>query len=119
MRQLGASLLVTTYQAGKLVMVRDEGDYLNTHFRTTVQEVFAVTLLPGRRRPELIHDDPSVLEHSFVLPDAALADVPAAARRPPTRPPARRGSAASRPSRASVREVERERFTTTGATHHE
>jgi hypothetical protein len=33
LRQLGASLLVTTYQAGKLVMVRDEGDQLNTHFR--------------------------------------------------------------------------------------
>ena len=33
MRQIGASLLVTTYQAGKLVMVRDEGDHLNTHFR--------------------------------------------------------------------------------------
>jgi hypothetical protein len=31
--QLGISLLVTTYQAGKLVMVRDEGDHLNTHFR--------------------------------------------------------------------------------------
>ena len=30
--QLGISLLVTTYQAGKLVMVRDEGDHLNTHF---------------------------------------------------------------------------------------
>src|SRR5262249_51719216 len=27
------SLLVTTYQAGKLVMVRDEGDHLNTHYR--------------------------------------------------------------------------------------
>src|SRR5262245_7633673 len=33
LRQLGASLLVTTYQAGKLVMVRDDGDHLNTHFR--------------------------------------------------------------------------------------
>jgi hypothetical protein len=32
-RRLGASLLVTTYQAGKLVMVRDEGDHLNTHYR--------------------------------------------------------------------------------------
>jgi hypothetical protein len=30
LRQLGASLLVTTYQAGKLVMVRDEGDHLNS-----------------------------------------------------------------------------------------
>ncbi len=34
MQSLGASLLVTTYQAGKLVMIRDEGDHLNTHFRT-------------------------------------------------------------------------------------
>jgi uncharacterized protein (TIGR03032 family) len=34
LRPLGASLLVTTYQAGKLVLVRDEGDHLNTHFRT-------------------------------------------------------------------------------------
>ena len=29
-----ARLLVTTYQAGKLVLVREEGDHLNTHFRT-------------------------------------------------------------------------------------
>jgi Domain of unknown function (DUF4915) len=34
LRRLGVSLLVTTYQAGKLVMVRDEGDHLNTHFRS-------------------------------------------------------------------------------------
>src|ERR1700726_420030 len=34
LRQLSASLLVTTYQAGKLVMLRDEGDHLNTHYRT-------------------------------------------------------------------------------------
>jgi uncharacterized protein (TIGR03032 family) len=34
LRQLGVSLLVTTYQAGKLVMVRDEGDHLNAHFRS-------------------------------------------------------------------------------------
>src|SRR6516164_1947245 len=33
LRQLGASLLVTTYQAGRLVIVRDEGDHLNTHYR--------------------------------------------------------------------------------------
>jgi len=33
LRQLGASLLVTTYQAGKLVIVRDAGDHLNTHYR--------------------------------------------------------------------------------------
>src|SRR5947209_3359376 len=34
LRRLGASLLVTTYQAGKLVMVRDEGDHLNTYYRS-------------------------------------------------------------------------------------
>jgi uncharacterized protein (TIGR03032 family) len=33
LQRLGASLLVTTYQAGKLVLVRNEGDHLNTHFR--------------------------------------------------------------------------------------
>ncbi len=33
LRQLGASLMVTTYQAGKLVLVRTEGDHLNAHFR--------------------------------------------------------------------------------------
>src|SRR5262245_18277778 len=34
LRQLGASLLVTTYQAGKLVMIREQGDHLNTHYRS-------------------------------------------------------------------------------------
>ena len=31
--RLGVSLFVTTYQAGKLVIVRADGDHLNTHFR--------------------------------------------------------------------------------------
>ena len=31
--RIGASLLVTTYQAGKLVVVRNEAGKLNTHFR--------------------------------------------------------------------------------------
>ncbi|MEX2172655.1 MAG: DUF4915 domain-containing protein, partial [Pirellulales bacterium] len=30
---LGASVLVTTYQAGKLVVLRNDGGVLNTHFR--------------------------------------------------------------------------------------
>ena len=38
-----------------------------------VQEVFAVTVLPGRRYPELINDDEKLLENSFVVPDAVLA----------------------------------------------
>jgi hypothetical protein len=51
-------------------------------FDTTVQEIFAVAVLPGRRWPELINDDQTRLENSFVVPDAALADVPAALRAP-------------------------------------
>jgi hypothetical protein len=45
-----------------------------------VQEIFAVTVLPGRRWPELINDDETLLANSFVVPDAALADVPAELR---------------------------------------
>lgn len=33
LEQLGVSLLVTTYQAGKLVLLRADGDKVNTHFR--------------------------------------------------------------------------------------
>jgi len=51
-------------------------------FETAVQEVFAVTVLPGRRYPDLINDDEKLLENSFVVPDAALADVSAALRAP-------------------------------------
>ena len=47
-------------------------------FEEGVQEVFAVQLLPGRQYPELVNDDAKLLENSFVVPDAALADVPAA-----------------------------------------
>jgi uncharacterized protein (TIGR03032 family) len=49
-------------------------------FEEGVQEVFAVQVLPNRRFPELINDDAKLLENSFVVPDAALADVPAALR---------------------------------------
>ncbi|MDB5297320.1 MAG: repeat-containing protein [Phycisphaerales bacterium] len=33
LRQLNVSLVVTTYQAGKVVLIRAEGDHLNAHFR--------------------------------------------------------------------------------------
>src|SRR5262252_4916454 len=49
LRQLGASLLVTTYQAGKLVMVRDEGDHLNTHYRA-FQSPMGLALTDGGAR---------------------------------------------------------------------
>jgi uncharacterized protein (TIGR03032 family) len=47
-------------------------------FEAGVQEVFAVAILPGRRYPDLVNDDEAILENSFSVPDAALADVPAA-----------------------------------------
>jgi hypothetical protein len=50
-------------------------------FETAMQEVFAVTVLPGKRYLELINDDEKLLENSFVVPDAALADVSPALRR--------------------------------------
>jgi uncharacterized protein (TIGR03032 family) len=51
-------------------------------FEVVVQEVLAVTVLPGRRYPDLINDDDELLQQSFVVPDAALADVPAPAGAP-------------------------------------
>jgi uncharacterized protein (TIGR03032 family) len=51
-------------------------------FETAVQEVFAVTVLPGKRYPELINDDEKLLENSFTVPDLALADVPAVLQGP-------------------------------------
>jgi hypothetical protein len=38
----------------------------------SVQEVFAVTVLPGRRYPDLINDDEKLLESSFVVPTECL-----------------------------------------------
>ena len=54
-------------------------------FDTAVQEIFAVTVLPGRRYPDLINDDETLLENSFTVPDAALADVPAVLQGPARR----------------------------------
>ena len=34
LHELGISLVVSTYQAGKLVLVRPDGDCLNTHYRS-------------------------------------------------------------------------------------
>jgi hypothetical protein len=43
-------------------------------FEDAVQEVFAVAVLP-RRFPELINDDESLLDNSFVVPEESLPDV--------------------------------------------
>jgi len=45
-------------------------------FEGIVQEIFAVTVLPGIVHPDLINEPDETLDSSFVLPDEALADVP-------------------------------------------
>jgi hypothetical protein len=37
--------------------------------------VFAATLLPGKRDPDLINDDEALLESSFVVPTECLGGV--------------------------------------------
>lgn len=49
-------------------------------FEDAVQEIFAVTALPQVRYPELVLAGEPVCADTFVLPDAALARVPAAQR---------------------------------------
>ncbi|MDG3008411.1 TIGR03032 family protein [Paludisphaera mucosa] len=49
-------------------------------FDTGVHEVFAVAVLPGQRYPDLINDDPKLLENSFTVPDSALVDAPVSLR---------------------------------------
>ena len=46
-------------------------------FEDGVQEIFAVAVLPGRRFPDLLNDDPARIADSFVLPDEPLDAVPA------------------------------------------
>jgi uncharacterized protein (TIGR03032 family) len=62
-------------------------------FETAVQEIFAVTVLSGKRYPDLINDNEKLLENSFVVPDAALAEVPASLRGPAEPTPGAAGSA--------------------------
>ncbi|BBO33797.1 TIGR03032 family protein [Lacipirellula parvula] len=45
-------------------------------FEDAVQEIFAVSVLPGVRRPDVINDEPSLIADSFVVPDEALDQVP-------------------------------------------
>ncbi|WP_374685917.1 TIGR03032 family protein [Promineifilum sp.] len=49
-------------------------------FEEGVQEIFAVSVLPGARFPELLEWTDERLKHSYVLPDEALAAVPDALR---------------------------------------
>ena len=57
LRRLGVSLMVTTYQAGKLVIVREQAGCLNTHFRA-FQSPMGMALTPnGAAGPRHGHPD--------------------------------------------------------------
>lgn len=45
-------------------------------FEDAVQEIFAVEVMPHCRFPDLINDNPVLIADSYVLPDAALRQVP-------------------------------------------
>lgn len=49
-------------------------------FEEGVQEIFAVQVLPGVRFPEMLEWNDERLKNSYVLPDEALAEVPAEMR---------------------------------------
>jgi uncharacterized protein (TIGR03032 family) len=46
-------------------------------FEDALQEIFAVQVLPGAQHPDVINDRPRVIADSFILPEEALALVPA------------------------------------------
>jgi len=49
-------------------------------FEDALQEIFAVQVLPGKRFPDVLNDDRARIANSYLLPDEALADVPAELR---------------------------------------
>ncbi len=50
-------------------------------FEDAVQEIFAVSVVSGAIYPDLVNADPELTASSFVLPDAALQDVPTELRK--------------------------------------
>jgi uncharacterized protein (TIGR03032 family) len=51
-------------------------------FEGTVQEIFAVQVMPGILHPDIINEPGEMLDSSFVLPDEALREVPEELRAP-------------------------------------
>lgn len=52
-------------------------------FKSGVQEIFAVSVLPGIRFPEILEPGHELIGSSYALPDAALKDVGTVPPRPP------------------------------------
>ncbi len=51
-------------------------------FEEAVQEIFAVQVVRGRRFPDVINEDTTILADSFVLPGDVLGEVPGSIRHP-------------------------------------
>ena len=51
-------------------------------FEEALQEIFAVQVLPGVRRPDVINDDMRLITDSFILPNEALGLVPGPLQHP-------------------------------------
>lgn len=59
-----------------VVDIRDGHSVAYLRFEDAVREIFAVQVLPGLRFPEIIKDDEKLIGNTYVLPDAALSEVP-------------------------------------------
>ena len=95
LRELGASLFVSTYQAGKLIILRAQGDGLNTHFRDfpkpmglalrnnrlamgtklALQEFCDVPAVSRRLKPADVHDACFLPRSTHVTGDIQIHDV--------------------------------------------
>ncbi|HMP08423.1 MAG TPA: DUF4915 domain-containing protein, partial [Lacipirellulaceae bacterium] len=49
-------------------------------FEEAVQEIFAVEALPGMRFPDVVNHDVDLIGSAYVLPETAMAEVPAELR---------------------------------------
>ncbi|MEZ6086571.1 MAG: TIGR03032 family protein [Pirellulaceae bacterium] len=94
LEELGISLLVSTYQAGKLIMLRSEGELLNTHFRL-FDKPMGMAVDPHRlaigsaMQVWEFHNIPAVcrrLNHPPDVSEEVPGDEPTEPRSPPTRP---------------------------------
>ncbi len=81
LRELRAAVAVTTYQSGKLVLLRNEGGVLNTHFRNFAKPMgLAVDggrlAIGCRNEIEEFHNIPAACGQLSSLPEYADANTP-------------------------------------------
>ncbi len=59
-----------------VIDIRDGRTVAFLRFEGTVQEIFAVQVLPGILYPDIVNEPGESRDSSFVLPDEALLEVP-------------------------------------------